>query len=573
MHNDAESGIGARLAATPGRLDRGVVTVATFSSAVFFVMLAGAGILGPDPGQLDRALGPAVVACAGAIQLLRRRPRPLAHIAIGAATLAYDVWRFGPDGSAVMGLTAMAMVGVLFVRRRVWLYVAGATVTLMAASILWVPPDRPPLERLAAGSGLTVLFVFTSSLVHWMRAELEAGRARYRNLFYRARVPIWEIDYSAVGRWLDERREEGVTDLRAFMRQHPEAVAQVAALVHVLDVNAAAMEFVGATRRDQITGPVLKSRLQAGLGEALLAQLAALWDGEPMAAADLSIRRSDGTTVYGEMSSTVRERDGKLELSNVVTTVTDVTERKRHQQRLEELMRSKDDFVASISHEVRTPLTAVVGLADELANRYDDFERPEVREMVSTISDQSLEVAYIVEDLLVAARQHGGTLLLDCAAIDLQREVLGVMATCSQGVEVVADVRDVAPLTWADPARVRQILRNLLVNADRHGGGATRVHLRYEDGQSVVEVRDAGPPIPAAERDTIFDRYYTARRSAGLTASVGLGLTVSRELARMMGGDVTYAHDGRESVFSLVLPSADTDGARPSAEAKVAAGV
>ena len=78
--------------------------------------------------------------------------------------------------------------------------------------------------------------------------------------------------------------------------------------------------------------------------------------------------------------------------------------------------------------------------------------------------------------------------------------------------------------------------------------------LRFVEGDCVaIEVRDHGDPIPGGEREAIFDRYYRARQEPGLTASVGLGLTVSRELARVMGGDVTYHHDG-ESVFTVVLP-------------------
>ncbi len=572
MSTDAETGIGARPDGRPGRLDHGVVAVATVSSAVFCVMLLGAGIAGPDRSTILKALGPLVVAVVGGWQLYRRRPRPLAHLGIGTLALAFNVWQFGPEPSSVMGLLAMALVGVLFVRRYVLLYVAGATVTLMAASVLWVPADRPPLQRLAEGSGRTVLFVFTASLVHWMRLELEAGRARYRDLFHRAQVPMWEVDYSAVGAWLDRRRVEGVTDLRAYLRDRPGALAELGSLACVLEVNAAAVEFIGARSRESALGRVEVERLPDGLAGAFLAQIDALWAGEPVVEAELSLTRRDGSVVDGALTASAQVRDGKLELSHVVTSVTDVTEPNRNQRRLEELVRAKDDFVAAISHEVRTPLTAVVGLADELVNRYDEFDRADVQEMVAVIADQSLEVAHIVEDLLVAARTDVGSLVLDCAVIDLPREVLAVAAGLASDVAVEVDLRAEAPLTWADPGRVRQVLRNLLVNAERHGGGSIRIRTRFTDTHGFVEVCDAGPPIPAAERDAIFDRYVSAPRTTGLTASVGLGLTVSRELARLMAGDVLYAHDGSESVFALALPNAG-DGQRVTAAALLAAGV
>ncbi len=545
--------------------------VATVSSGVFFVLLAGAGIAGPDHSLAVKALAPLVVATVGAVQLYRRRPRALAHLGVGALGLAFNVWWFGAELSSVMGLLAMALVGVLFVRRHVVLYVAGATVALATASVFWVPADRPPLQRLADGSGRTVLFVFTASLVHWMRVELEAGRARYRDLFHRARVPMWEVDYTAVEDWLDRRRAEGVTNIRAYLQGRRGSLAELGCLASVLEVNAAAVEFVGAPSRESLLGRVDVAQLPAGLAEAFLAQVEALWAGEPVVEAELSLTRPDGSVVDGALSASARVRDGRLELSHVVTTITDVTERNRNQHRLEELVRSKDDFVAAISHEVRTPLTVVVGLADELAERYEQFDRVEVRDMVGLIASQSLEVAHIVEDLLVAARGQVGTLVLESRPLDLCSEVLAVVAGLAADVDVEVDLRRDAPLTQADPVRLRQVVRNLLVNAQRHGGGAVQVRTRFTGSHGMVEVRDSGPPIPAAKRDAIFDRYFSAPQATGLTASVGLGLTVSRELARMMSGDVVYSHDGADSIFMLVLPNAPAgDEPIPAAEVLLA---
>lgn len=106
----------------------------------------------------------------------------------------------------------------------------------------------------------------------------------------------------------------------------------------------------------------------------------------------------------------------------------------------------------------------------------------------------------------------------------------------------------------ADPVRIRQILRNLVVNANRYGGPAVRICVAASSSAAALEVRDTGPPLPFKERDAIFDRYYRARQVPGLTASVGLGLTVSRQLARNMEGNLTYAHDGDEAIFELTLP-------------------
>ncbi len=108
---------------------------------------------------------------------------------------------------------------------------------------------------------------------------------------------------------------------------------------------------------------------------------------------------------------------------------------------------------------------------------------------------------------------------------------------------------------WADPARARQIIRNLLTNAVRYGGESIRVRSARHNGKVLVSVMDDGPGIPEEQREAIFEPYHRAHRLGTQPESVGLGLTVSRQLARLMAGDLTYRFDGDRSIFELVLPA------------------
>ena len=107
----------------------------------------------------------------------------------------------------------------------------------------------------------------------------------------------------------------------------------------------------------------------------------------------------------------------------------------------------------------------------------------------------------------------------------------------------------------ADSLRVRQIIRNLAVNAGRYGGDRQRAIIYERGGEAVFEMYDSGAPIPDDARERIFQPYGRAHDSAGTTASVGLGLSVSRQLAGLMGGSLEYLYDGG-SVFRLTLPAA-----------------
>ncbi len=247
------------------------------------------------------------------------------------------------------------------------------------------------------------------------------------------------------------------------------------------------------------------------------------------------------------------DRQDLLLLATAARMVGVFWDRMRAKETLEKLVRSKDEFVAAVSHELRTPLTAVVGLAQELRSDLGRFSRDELEEFVGLIADQATEVAHIVEDLLVVARADIGQVNVAPTRVEIRPELERALAAVFADGEVTV-VGDPATVT-ADPRRLRQILRNLSTNARRYGGPRVEVRVRPGDGVTIIEVRDDGEGIPPELRERIFEPYRTAHDIMGQPASVGLGLTVSRQLARLMDGDLVYLRDGSWSVFRLTLPS------------------
>lgn len=230
-------------------------------------------------------------------------------------------------------------------------------------------------------------------------------------------------------------------------------------------------------------------------------------------------------------------------------------ERENARRRLEHLVAAKDEFVASVSHELRTPLTAVVGLAQELRDGLVVFDQNERSELVALIADQGAEVAAIVEDLLVAARIDAGTVTISPQSIDLGATLRSaVAADAAIGQATSLALSDEQVIAWADPHRVRQVVRNLLTNATRYGGPEVKVEFGLDGSLSWIEVSDNGDPIDPADRGRIFEAYERAHIAGTQPASVGLGLSVSRNLARLMGGDLTYDYIAGRSVFRLTLP-------------------
>jgi signal transduction histidine kinase len=185
--------------------------------------------------------------------------------------------------------------------------------------------------------------------------------------------------------------------------------------------------------------------------------------------------------------------------------------------------------------------------------------------MIGFVYQQSAEVANLVEDLLVAARADIGTLTIVPTRIDLQQLVGSVVESHARthGSPVVLPVGDGPVTAWADPTRVRQILHNLLINAGRYGGNSRHITVTQYANRARIQVCDNGSGIDPADRERIFQPYERAHQEPSQPASVGLGLAVSRTLAQLMDGDLTYHHTNGESVFELELPTQQATPQQP----------
>ena len=238
-------------------------------------------------------------------------------------------------------------------------------------------------------------------------------------------------------------------------------------------------------------------------------------------------------------------------------------------ERLELLVRSKDKFVATVSHELRTPLAAVLGFAQVLSDDTSGLTDSDRKEFIWTIAREAYDLSGIVDDLLVAARAEMKTVHVSSVQVDLRANAAQVLEVLPEAQKSRIRLGDDPHRTRAraDPVRVRQIVRNLLSNALRYGGTDIRVDVRLIGQQAILTVSDSGPAIPDSQREEIFLPYHVAHSPGSQPSSVGLGLTVSRQLAELMGGSLTYRHEGGSSVFEIRLPSASDQAETPKKHA------
>ncbi len=372
-------------------------------------------------------------------------------------------------------------------------------------------------------------------------------------------------DLTTLNRTLEDRVEERTAELRSMEVRSRTMLETIPDLIARINSDGVYLDFmhadVGASDGSSVFPPA-EEFVGRHIEDALLPKLA----DELMAA----FRRAhdSGETQHLEyripIGEDIRDREARVvaipESDETLVVVRDITERKADEIRLQKLIRSKDELIASISHELRTPLTAVVGFAELLREAESGVSPTEQEAMIESIADQASDISNIVEDLLVAARAEIDTLYVARVPVDLGAQLAQVLEVLRDAS--VHDVEIVNPpvVALGDPARIRQILRNLLTNAVRHGGDHIQVRIRRDGTMALIQVCDDGPGIAQEDRDAIFDAYERSRITPGLPGSVGLGLTVSRSLARLMEGDVTYRYENTNSIFEVTLPCPPING-------------
>ena len=304
--------------------------------------------------------------------------------------------------------------------------------------------------------------------------------------------------------------------------------------------------------RDEFSAPILQAAIVSLVLSLVLAYWMARWVADPIQRLVAASHKLPESTLP---PLTVQ---GPLEVKELVSAFNSMTARVQASQK------SQRDFVANVSHEMKTPLTSIQGFAQAILDGTADSPESQ-KQAAAIIHSEAGRMHRLVLDLLDLARLDAGTANLKTEPVDVASLLGGVeekldIQAGGAGIEIQVEAADL-PLIPGDGDRLAQVFTNLVDNSVHHSSRGGRVTLAaHTEGQwMIISVSDAGAGIPAAVLPHIFDRFYRGdpSRTGGPDHGAGLGLAIAREIVVAHHGTITARSEpGRGSIFTVRLPLA-----------------
>ena len=262
-----------------------------------------------------------------------------------------------------------------------------------------------------------------------------------------------------------------------------------------------------------------------------------------------------GRIADGDFSARVNEKAGDKELREVSSAFNTMT------RKLEGVEESRREFVANVSHELRSPITSIRGFAEGMADGVIPAE--EQPKYLRLVANESKRLSGLIDDLLALSRLERDDVQLNLAVFDinemLRRAVIRRMNDLDRKkIEVSCEFEEDACPVKADSDRIEQVVINLLDNAIKFTpeGGSIQLASAVKEKTVEVTVSDSGTGVPPEDRDKVFDRFFTADRAHTAGKGTGLGLSISKRIMEMHGQSIRLLETESGAAFRFTLESA-----------------
>jgi len=386
-------------------------------------------------------------------------------------------------------------------------------------------------------------------LVDERTRQLRESEEKYRDLFEACPVSLWEEDFSAVKQYLDELRLNGISDLDAYLANHPKDLAKCAALVKVLNMNKATLNLYAAKSVDEIIGG-LTGVLTEESNRAFRGEVVALVQGKRYYEAEFENRTLRGETRHCNVICAVVP-GYEQSLAKVLICIVDLTPQKKLEAEIVKSQRlaAIGETAAMVGHDLRNPLQGIAGAAYNIRRQLRNALDPSTKEMLAVIDDGVQYANGIVNDLLEFSREMHLNLVPTTPRSIVRKTLLDVKLPNNVTVE---DTTVDATEILADEPKVKRLLTNLIQNAidAMPEGGKLAIYSTNTQREVSISIRDTGFGIPKEMMDEIWIPMHSTKAKG-----IGLGLPICKRIIEAHGGSISVESTvGKGTTFTLKLP-------------------
>jgi len=220
----------------------------------------------------------------------------------------------------------------------------------------------------------------------------------------------------------------------------------------------------------------------------------------------------------------------------------------------------QDEFIATVSHEMRTPLTSIRGFSQTLLSSWDRLDEDSKKKFVKIIGEQSNRLINLVENILTASKIHSDK--VSFRGIDVNNSIEKIIQLLSQKYpnhKIVSEFNEKLPLVKLDEEKFQQVITNLLDNACKYSeeGKTVVVLTNFLDSDNVViSIKDEGVGIQTGDKQKVYDKFFRLENHlTSKTQGNGLGLYITKKLVEMMDGKINYTSEvGKGTTFTIIFP-------------------
>lgn len=407
--------------------------------------------------------------------------------------------------------------------------------------------------------------------------SLEASEERFKRLFEDAPISLWEEDFSAVKKHIDELNSQGIYNLSNYFEQHPEELIKTIQKIRFVNLNKTTLNYYKANSKEELLNNVEKTFFPGSL-DSLKNGIIAFSEGKHLFSArdkqltlngDILHLSVNAKIMAGYEESWEKVLVSLLDISELVRLTKDLEntniELAIAKQKAEEGDRLKTAFLSNMSHEVRTPMMGILGFIDLIKSGVvtDD----EASHYLDLIDENALQLLSIITNIVDISKMEVGQVkvernnviikellsnLLEVFTLKLNEQnkskKLQLQYTIDQEISEYFSLE-------TDETRLRQIISNLIENAIKFTSeGIIKFGVKHsEENAKMIQfyVSDSGVGIPTADQDKIFNRFY----KEGSNSGTGLGLSIAKSLVSLLGGTIFVKSEvGQGSTFYFTIP-------------------